>query len=76
MGIPRKLKEISQALDSVTTRNDLAQFLNDADNGQKLNDLVEDLRDALMSYQVCIPRTHGLIASNNTADLVTTRYLR
>jgi hypothetical protein len=75
--IIRKLKTVGHALDSITTRNNLAQFLNDTENAQKLNDLVGDIRDALMAYQVCIPKPLALIISDNGApDFVTTRYLR
>ena len=49
----RKLKEASQALDSITTQNNLAQSLNNTENAQKLNGLVGDIHDALISYQVC-----------------------
>ena len=63
MGIVRKLEEVDQAMNSMTTRNDLAGFLNDSENAQRLNGLVEDIRYALMDYQVCIPKTLGPIAS-------------
>jgi hypothetical protein len=53
--IARKLREVGQALDSITTQKDLAQFLNNTRNAQRLNDLVEDIRDALIGYQVCTP---------------------
>jgi hypothetical protein len=56
MGVSRKLKEASKALESITVRKDLAQFLDIVNNAQKLNGLVEDIRDALMGYQVCIPK--------------------
>ena len=75
MGITRRLKKIDQDLDSITTQKDLARFLNHTENAQKLNGLVEDIRDALMGYQVCTPKPLGLIASNNVAGIVTTRDL-
>ena len=53
--IARKLREVAHALDSITTRKDLAQFLNNTRNAQRLNDLVEDIRDALIHYQVRTP---------------------
>jgi hypothetical protein len=67
--ITRKLKVVGQALDSIATRNDLKQFLNDDDNAQKFNGLVEDIHDALMDYQVCTPKPLTHIASNNVPDL-------
>ena len=73
--IARKLKAAGQALDSIITRKDLAQFLNSTESGQKLNDLVEDIRDALMGYQVYTPKLFALITSNDVSDLITARCL-
>jgi hypothetical protein len=70
------LKEVDQALDSITTHKDLVQFLNVTENAQKLNDLVEDIRDAFMGYQVCAPKPPAHIASDNALDLITARYLQ
>jgi len=39
-------------MDSMATQEDLALFLKNRGNAQKLNDLVQDIRDALMDYQV------------------------
>ena len=52
----RKLKEIGQAMDSVTIQEDLTHFFNDPENAQRLNGLVEDIHYALMDYQVCTPK--------------------
>ena len=49
----RKLKEIVQAMDSMISRNDLADFFKNPENAQELNGLVEDIRHALMDYRVC-----------------------
>ena len=54
-GVARKLEEVGQAVRSMTTRSDLADFLNSLENAQKFNGLVEDLRYALMDYHVCAP---------------------
>ena len=64
MGIARELEEVGRALASVTTQNDLTDFLNDPGNVQRLNGLVEDIRYALMNYQVCIPKSPALTTSN------------
>ena len=72
--VTRKLKVIDQALDSITTQNDLAKFLTNTENAQKLDGLVVDICDALMGYQVCTPKLLPLIASNNTPDLTTARH--
>ena len=72
--IARKLKEVNRALDSITPRKDLTQFLNDTENARKLDDLVGDIHDALMSYQVCDPKPLALITPNNAPDFTTARY--
>jgi len=64
MEIARKLEEIGQAVDSMTTQKDLARFLQNPENSQKLNGLVEDIRYALIDYQVRTPKTLAHIASN------------
>ena len=73
--IARKLKVAGQALDSIITRKDLVQFLNSTESGQKFNDLVEDICDALMGYQVCTPKLFALNTSNNISDLISARCL-
>ena len=39
------------------TREDLAHFLSNPENAQELNNLVGDVRDGLMEYQVRTPNT-------------------
>ena len=36
----------------MATRKNIKQFLSNAGNAQKLNDLVDDIREAVMDYQV------------------------
>jgi hypothetical protein len=69
------LKEVDQTLDSITARKDLAEFLNDTENAQKVNGLVADIHDAWMDYQVCFPKPLALIASDNAPDIITARSL-
>ena len=40
-------------MDPMTTQKDLALFLKKPENAQKLNGLVQDIRYAVMDYQVC-----------------------
>ena len=49
----------------MAAEKDVARFLNNADNAQKLNDLVEDIREAVMDYQVRASK--GLVLT--TSDL-------
>ena len=44
-------------------------FFNNAENAGKLGDLVEDIRDAMMDYQVCAPSLWISIGSNVRARL-------
>ena len=52
MGITRKLEGVRQALDMIAAQKNIVQFLSNGDNAQKLNDLVDDIREAVMDYQV------------------------
>ena len=71
----RKLEGIRQALDRMAAQKDIARFLNNTDNAQKLNNLVEDIREAVLDYQVRTSK--GLSSSHlmSTPDFLTTRYL-
>ena len=43
-------------MDSMTARNNLGNFLDNPENAQEFNSLVEDIRYALMDYQVRTPK--------------------
>ena len=45
-------------------RNDLVDFLNNPEDAQRLNGLVEDIRYALVDYQVWVPKALALVASD------------
>jgi len=62
--IVRKLKEIDQDMILMTTQKDLAHFLKNPENAQKVNGLVEDTRYALIDYQVRAPKLLTRIVSN------------
>ena len=64
MGVSRKLKVASQAMDSMMAREDLVDFLNNPENSLRLNGLVEDVRCALMDYQVCTSKRLTLTVSD------------
>jgi len=55
-GVTRELKKIGQTMGSVATQEGLAHFLGIPKNAQEVNGLVEDIRDALMDYQVWLPQ--------------------
>ena len=48
----------------IAAQKDIVGFLNNADNAQRLNDSVEDIREAVMDYQVRTSRGLDLITSN------------
>lgn len=64
MGIARKLEGVRQALDLMATQKNIVQFLNNPDNAQKLNDLVDDIREAVMDYQVRTSEGPALVTPN------------
>jgi len=77
MGITRKLEGVRQALDPMTTQNDIVQFLSNAENAQKLNDLVDDIREVVMDYQVRpFDRPLTLSLSNIPTDLLTAGHVQ
>jgi len=63
-------------MESITTQEDLALFLKNPENAQKLNGLVEDIRDALIEYQVCSPKSLALVVANICSDFVATGHLQ
>ena len=74
MGITRKLEDVRQALDPMTTQKDIAQFPSNTENAQRLNDLVDDIREAVMDYQVRTSDGLALSVSNICADFLTAGY--
>ena len=73
MGVSRELEEIGRAMNSMTTEDDLADFLNNPENAQRLNGLVEDISYALMDYQVCVPKHSLLSGLTSASDFTATR---
>ena len=48
----------------IAAQKDIMQFFKNADNAQKLNDLVEDIREAMIDYQVRTSKCLVLITPN------------
>jgi len=63
-------------MESITSHENLALFLKSPENAQGLNGLVEDVRDALIEYQVCSPKSLALVVANICSDFVATRHLQ
>ena len=57
MGIARKLEDICQSLSLLEEQQDILGLLTNIKNIQRINDLIEDLHEALMGYQVWM-QTH------------------
>ena len=71
-GVIRKLEGVRHALDLMAAQKDIARFLSNTENAQKLNDLVDDIREAVMDYQVRTEsRAAALIVSNSISDFLT-----
>ena len=54
IGTGRKLENIRQDLVLLGEQGKAQGFFNNVENSDKLGGLVEDVRDAVMDYQVCI----------------------
>ena len=51
--VDRNLDNVLKELIPLSQQGEIAQFLNNAQNADKLSGLVEDIRDAMAGYQVC-----------------------
>ena len=48
----------------MAAQKNIAQFLNNTENAQRLNGLVDDIREAVMDYQVCTSKDLAFPAPN------------
>ena len=53
MGIARSLEDIYRGLARLETQGKVEGFFKNVENADKLSGAVEDIRDAMMEYQVC-----------------------
>ena len=60
----RKLQGVLRDLVPLEEEGKVEGFFNNAENAGKLGDLVEDIRDAIMEYQVCVLSLWISIGSN------------
>ena len=61
MGVGSKLEDIRRDLALLGEQGKTKGFFNNVENADKLGGLVEDVRDAVMDYQVCV-------TSNNSSS--------
>ena len=52
MCVPRKLEEVHQELDPLAGQGKTSGFLANAEDAQRICGIVEDIRQAMMDYQV------------------------
>ena len=52
--ITRSLENVCQGLALLEGQGKVVGFFNNVENADKLNGAVEDVRDAVMEYQVCV----------------------
>ena len=53
MRVTRKLQAVLQDLDLVVKQGNIKGFFQNRENADRLSGLVEDIRDAMVEYQVC-----------------------
>ena len=56
--LDRKLENVLQDLIPLAEQGKITRFLNSSEDVDKLSGLVEDIRDAMMDYQVCPQNCH------------------
>ena len=76
LGIGRKLQDTRQDLALLGEQGKVKGFFNNVKNAEKLSGLVEDIRDAMMDYQVRTSNDLFLRCLKNLLDIITTRYIR
>jgi hypothetical protein len=75
MGVGRKLEDIHQDITQLAGQGAAVGFLTNTKNAQRINGLVEDIREAMMDYQVCISEDLILPCLTFTLDFTATRHL-
>ena len=74
MQVSRKLQAVNQDLDLVAKQGNIEGFFRNLENADRFSGLVEDIRDAMVEYQVCfnnVSLPHLTFAS----DFIAARYL-
>jgi hypothetical protein len=75
LGIIRKLEDIHQDLARLAGQGTTVRFLTNTENAQRVNGLVEDTREAIMDYQVCMPNDSFLPRLMSVLGFTAARYL-
>ena len=64
MGTTRKLEDVHQDLARLAEQGKTVGFLANIENTQRINDLVEDIREAMLDYQVLYAKLFVSTTSN------------
>ena len=70
------MEDVHQDLIPLAEQGTAQGFFNNVKNADKLGGLVEDIRDAMMDYQVSMAHYSFLPCPTFVLDFVATRYLR
>jgi hypothetical protein len=70
-----KLNKVLKDLAPLAKQGKGIGFLTSADDADKLSGMVNDIRDAMMEYQVCRPWTRSSPSLTTTPDFVAARSL-
>ena len=76
LGIRRKLEGVYQALARLGEQGKAKGFFNNVGNADKLSGMVEDIRDAMLDYQVCALNNPFLPCLKLLLDIDATRRVR
>jgi hypothetical protein len=71
----RKLKDIAGELEPLAKQGKIEGFFSNVKNADKLGGLVDDIRDAIIQYQVRPPNSHPPPQLMFAIDIVATGYL-
>jgi len=70
------LEDIHQDLTLLVEQGKIEEFFNNVNNADKLGGLVEDIRDAMVDYQVCMLNCLSLSCLTPMPDFIAARHLR
>lgn len=72
----RKLQDVLQDLALLQEQGKIEGFFKNVENASRLGGLVDEIRDAMMEYQVCVSNYSPLPCLMFVPDFIATRYLR
>ena len=70
----RNLKAALEKLDPIVEQSNIVAFLNNPDQAGMVTSLIEDIRDAIIDYQVCRLLLVILCIMNILADFLTAKH--